>query len=73
MILSTDDNFLKIGNGQVDNSITVKMCTACDCSYTDFLITIPKDAEISRGKTQLKNNGEPYKIRVYNQPLDSDG
>ena len=66
MIISTCDNTLRIDNGnEFDNPIVVEMGTVCDGSYTDFIITIPKNAEISRGKIKLKNNGDPYKIRVY--------
>ena len=66
MILSTDANSLKIDNGQeFNNPISIKLETGWGGQYTDFVITIPKNSEVSRGKTQLKNNGEPYKIRVY--------
>jgi hypothetical protein len=74
MIISTYDNSLQIDNGQkLSNPISVKMVTVCDGSYTDFMITIPENAEISRGKTQLKHTGQPYKIRVYNQPVQPSG
>ena len=66
MVFSTCDNSIEIDNGQtIDNPIKIHMSTVCTGRYTDFTITIPKNAVISRGKRRLKNNGKPYLLRVF--------
>lgn len=66
MVFSTYDNSVEIDNGQtINNPIKIELSTVCTGRYTDFIITIPKNAEVSRGKRRLKNNGKPYLLRVF--------
>uniref|UniRef100_A0A6M3LU82 Uncharacterized protein n=1 Tax=viral metagenome TaxID=1070528 RepID=A0A6M3LU82_9ZZZZ len=69
MIFAVDgrENTVTINNGQrVDEPpIIIHASTVCTGQYTDYEITVPKTAEIRRGKKKLANNGNPYTVRIY--------
>lgn len=69
MIFAVDghENTVTINNGQQmdEPPIIIHASTVCTGHYTDYEITIPRTAEVRRGKQMLRNDGHPYTVRIY--------
>ena len=61
-----NDNSILLDNGDnlTENPLKVKASSVCSGEYTDFILTLPKNTEIFRGKRKLKNTQEPWVLRI---------